>query len=151
MIAAHLVATAAKNLIKRRIDRTRPHLLVDEGRYGMQPGTRKAKEVTSFPSGHSAGAAAVAAAFAREYPEYRLPAYAAAGTIALAQIPRCAHYPTDVAAGIAIGALSAALTGETIDRLEAALPLAEPRRSPEQELRSWARRVRDGATPTLDG
>jgi hypothetical protein len=25
------------------------------------------------------------------------------GALALAQIPRCAHYPTDVAAGLAIG------------------------------------------------
>ena len=44
-----------------------------------------------------------ARAFAREYPEHAAPAVSAAGLIALAQIPRCAHYPTDVAAGMAIG------------------------------------------------
>jgi membrane-associated phospholipid phosphatase len=117
MIAAHLLATAAKNMVKRRIDRTRPRLLVNEGRYKMRPGDNEAKEQTSFPSGHSAGAVAVAAAFAHEYPEYRLPALAAAGTIAIAQIPRCTHYPTDVAAGTAIGAISAVATGAAIDRL----------------------------------
>ena len=66
-------------------------------------GRNTSKEETSFPSGHSAGAAAVARAFARDYPEHAAPAYAAAGALALAQIPRCAHYPTDVGAGLALG------------------------------------------------
>ena len=69
----------------------------------MKPGRKRSKEETSFPSGHSAGAIAVARAFAREYPEYRAPALGAAGLIALAQIPRCAHYPSDVGAGLAVG------------------------------------------------
>jgi membrane-associated phospholipid phosphatase len=102
MIVAHLLATGAKNFVKHRIDRTRPKLL-REGRYKMKPGNHESKEQTSFPSGHSAGAIAVAGAFARDYPEHAAAAYGAAGAIALAQIPRCAHYPTDVAAGIAIG------------------------------------------------
>jgi undecaprenyl-diphosphatase len=103
MIAAHVIATATKNYIKHRVDRTRPHVLVEEGRYKMEPGRNQAKEETSFPSGHTAGAVAVARAFARIYPEHRRAAYAAAGVIALAQIPRCAHYPSDVAAGTAVG------------------------------------------------
>ena len=103
MIAAHLLATAAKNFIKRRIDRTRPRSASGEKGHNPKPGRKTAKEETSFPSGHSAGAVAVARAFAREYPEYRAPALAAAGLIAAAQIPRCAHYPTDVGAGLAIG------------------------------------------------
>ncbi|MDB5697624.1 MAG: phosphatase family protein [Alphaproteobacteria bacterium] len=103
MVVAHVIATAAKNFIKHRIDRTRPHLLVDEGRYKMEAGRHEAKEETSFPSGHTAGAVAVARAFARDYPEHRGAAYAAAGVIALAQIPRCTHYPSDVAAGTAVG------------------------------------------------
>ena len=65
-----------------------------------------AKEKQSFPSGHSAGSVAVACAFGAEYPEYRWPALAAAGAVALVQIPTCAHYPSDVAAGSAVGALS---------------------------------------------
>jgi membrane-associated phospholipid phosphatase len=125
MIAAHLLATAAKNMVKRRIDRTRPKVLVKEGRYKMRPGDSRAKEQTSFPSGHSAGAVAVAAALAREYPEYRLPALAAGGAIAIAQIPRCTHYPTDVVAGSSIGAISALATGAVIDRLLGAPPAAE--------------------------
>src|ERR1044072_417286 len=101
MIAAHLLATAAKNFVKRRVDRTRPNVLVQEGRYEMTPGDKRAKADTSFPSGHSAGAVAVARPFPRDYPEYAVAANLAAATIALAQIPRCAHYPTDVGAGSA--------------------------------------------------
>ena len=75
----------------------------------MRPGDNEAKEETSFPSGHSAGAASAARAFVREFPEHKAAAYAVAGGVALAQIPRCAHYPTDVGAGIAIGLASEAL------------------------------------------
>jgi undecaprenyl-diphosphatase len=102
MLASHSLATWTKNVIKNRIDRTRPN--ANGGSHPtIKPGQDTSKEETSFPSGHSAGAAAVAAAFARDFPEYRLPAYAAAGVIALAQVPRCSHYPSDVGAGIAIG------------------------------------------------
>jgi undecaprenyl-diphosphatase len=103
MIAAHLLATAAKNFVKHRVDRTRPRSTGNGKGHGIKPGSSHAKEETSFPSGHSAGAAAVARAFARDYPEHRGAALAGAGFIALAQIPRCAHYPTDVGAGLAIG------------------------------------------------
>jgi membrane-associated phospholipid phosphatase len=103
MIAAHLLATGAKNFIKHRIDRTRPRSATGEHGHKPQAGRDESKEETSFPSGHSAGAVAVAKAFAREYPELQTPALGAAGLIAAAQIPRCAHYPTDVGAGVALG------------------------------------------------
>ena len=88
-----------------------------QGRIRSRPGRSNAKEETSFPSGHSAGAAAVARAFARAYPEQAAPAYAAGGIIALAQIPRCAHYPSDVGAGLAIGVAAEALTEAAFDLL----------------------------------
>ncbi|HEX4739397.1 MAG TPA: phosphatase PAP2 family protein [Allosphingosinicella sp.] len=104
MLAAHTLATLVKDAVKRRVDRTRPRSAAKPGKDAKpRPGDSEAKEETSFPSGHSAGAAAVARAFARSYPEHSAPAYAAAAVLALAQIPRCAHYPTDVGAGIAIG------------------------------------------------
>jgi undecaprenyl-diphosphatase len=116
MLAAHQLATASKNFVKQRVDRTRPRQVVQgKGSHRMKPGRDDSKEETSFPSGHSAGAAAVAHAFAREYPEYRAAAYGAGGLIALAQIPRCAHYPTDVGAGLAIG-LAAAEAVEAVSR-----------------------------------
>jgi membrane-associated phospholipid phosphatase len=111
MLAAHSLATGAKNAVKHRIDRTRPHAHNGGSGHKPRPGNNRAKQETSFPSGHSAGAAAVAHAFAGEYPEHRAAAYAAAGAVAIAQIPRCAHYPSDVGAGLALGVASASLVG----------------------------------------
>lgn len=104
MLAAHTLATLAKDFVKKRVDRTRPRSMDRPGKdHRPAPGRDETKEETSFPSGHSAGAAAIARAFARDYPGAAVPAYGAAAVLALAQIPRCAHYPTDVGAGLAIG------------------------------------------------
>jgi membrane-associated phospholipid phosphatase len=103
MIAAHLLATLAKNFVKHRIDRSRPRSAAGRDGHRLKPGRSEAKEKTSFPSGHSAGAIAVARAFTRYFPEHKAAALGSAGAIALIQIPRSAHYPTDVAAGLAIG------------------------------------------------
>jgi membrane-associated phospholipid phosphatase len=108
MLLAHELATFAKNFVKHRVDRTRPNAAEGKEDQKAELGRSSEKDETSFPSGHSAGATAVAAAFAREFPEYGAAALAAGGAAALAQIPRCAHYPTDVGAGIAIGAAAEA-------------------------------------------
>lgn len=123
MVGAHLLATGAKMVVKTLVDRTRPHLLVDEGRYELKRGEHDEGPMNSFPSGHTAGAVAVARAYAREYPRHATFAYGAASVVAAIQIPRCRHYPTDVAAGAAIGLASEAL----VDRAaHALLPRAEP-------------------------
>ena len=109
MLVAHEVATFVKNVVKNRVDRARPRSARNHRQAKPRPGKRTAKEQTSFPSGHTAGAVAVAQAFSREFPEHRVPALAAAGVVAIAQIPRCAHYPTDVGAGAMIGAATEAL------------------------------------------
>ena len=106
MIASHLVATGIKAVIKKSVDRTRPSLLHDEQRYELDEGERDEGDYNSFPSGHTAGAVAVAMALGREYPRLAWPARAGAAAIALIQIPRCAHYPTDIAAGAALGLLA---------------------------------------------
>ncbi len=103
MLVAHELATAAKSFVKRRVDRTRPRSAGTREEAKPRHGGNTAKEVSSFPSGHTAGSLAVAQAFAREFPEYRNAARAAAGFVAIAQIPRCAHYPSDVGAGALIG------------------------------------------------
>ena len=103
MLVAHELATAVKNYVKNRVDRTRPRSANGAQDSAARPGKAKAKEQTSFPSGHTAGAVSVAQAFAREFPEHALPARVAAGAIGIAQVPRCAHYPTDVGVGAIIG------------------------------------------------
>ena len=109
MMIAHEAATLAKDAVKRNIDRKRPRSAGKRSEKTPRRGTHRAKEKTSFPSGHSAGTIAAARAFSREYPAYGIAALAAAGLVAAAQIPRRAHYPTDVAAGLAIGLLSETL------------------------------------------
>lgn len=124
MLAAHALATGVKALVKRSVDRTRPTLLVDEGRYAVGPGRHDDGAHSSFPSGHTAGAVAVARAWARAYPAQRKPAYAAASVIALVQLPRCAHFLSDIAAGAAIGWAAEAAASRLIDRLPEAPPAA---------------------------
>lgn len=109
MLVAHELATAMKDFVKTRIDRTRPRNAGAPSEAKAKPGQSTEKAKTSFPSGHAAGAVAVAQAFAREFPEHRAPALAAAAVVGLAQVPKCAHYPSDVAAGSFVGAAAEAL------------------------------------------
>lgn len=140
MLAAHSLATWTKDFVKGRVDRTRPRSRGEAAAdHRPAPGRSEAKEETSFPSGHAAGAAAVARAFARELPEYAAPAYAAGGVLAVAQIPRCAHYPTDVGVGIAIGVASDAVAGLLFDLGERALSPVCPPRSDAAERERLAR------------
>lgn len=110
MLIAHEAATAVKDLIKTNIDRTRPRSADKRSAKKPKKGHHTAKEKTSFPSGHSAGAIAAARAFSREFPEYGPAAIGGAALIAASQVPRCAHYPTDVAAGVLIGLLTEEIT-----------------------------------------
>lgn len=103
MLVAHEAATAAKGAVKTEIDRARPGVATTAKARKPSRGKSKAKALTSFPSGHSAGAIAVARAFSREYPEYGAAAIGTASLVAASQVPRCAHYPTDVVAGIVVG------------------------------------------------
>jgi undecaprenyl-diphosphatase len=122
MLAAHTLATWTKDFVKHRVDRTRPRSAGDPRKdHRLAPGRSEEKEETSFPSGHAAGASAVAQAFAREVPEWAAPAYLIGGVLSLAQIPRCAHYPTDVGAGVVIGLASEAAVGAAMNRLPLAL------------------------------
>lgn len=103
MLAAHLVATAAKTVVKRAVDRTRPHVLAEEDRYEVREGQSTHFRYNSFPSGHTAGAVAVAEGLARTFPKAALPARLWATGIAAIQIPRCRHYLSDIAAGAVVG------------------------------------------------
>ncbi|WP_242116730.1 phosphatase PAP2 family protein [Sphingomonas lacusdianchii] len=114
MLAAHGLATLAKSVIKANVDRARPHLFSDREDHRPKPGDTDEGPQNSFPSGHTAGALAVARAVAREYPEAAGPAYAGAAAVAAIQVPRGTHFPIDVAVGAVIGLVAEALVARVL-------------------------------------
>ena len=121
MLLAHEVATFVKDMVKVRVNRTRPRSARTQSQRKPRRGESKAKELSSFPSGHSAGAIAAARAFAREFPEFQVPAIAAAGAVAAVQLPSRAHYASDVAAGLAIGVAAEAAVNAAWELAESAI------------------------------
>lgn len=109
MLASLVLATVIKGGLKRLVSRTRPNVLLDEGHYEVRPLGPNEGPWHSFPSGHTAGSVATARALARTLPRARVPAYAAAAAVALVQIPRGAHYPSDIVAGLLVGLAAEAL------------------------------------------
>jgi membrane-associated phospholipid phosphatase len=114
MLASHLLATAIKTAVKRNVDRTRPHSVDDGYDYRLKKGESRSHHYSSFPSGHTAGAVAVAQAVARDYPQHAAAARSAAGSIGLFQFARRAHFPTDILAGAIVGVAAEAVVDRVI-------------------------------------
>ena len=110
MLASHLLATGAKLAVKHRFDRTRPSKAAQDG-HRFEPGDRGDHDEKSFPSGHTAGAVAVARAAAHEIDGAAAPATLVTLAVAAGQAPAGNHYLTDVAAGAAIGWAAEAVVG----------------------------------------
>ncbi len=128
MLAAHALATGIKTVLKTNIDRTRPLKALAEGHsIGKGTGTEDS-DLNSFPSGHTAGAVAVAQAAARDMPALAIPARVAAGAVAAIQMPRGKHYISDVMAGAAIGLASEWAVSAAMRRGERALAAWRERR-----------------------
>jgi membrane-associated phospholipid phosphatase len=72
---------------------------------------------TSFPSGHSASAAAFAVAVGDLLPALRLPLRAAASVVAFSRVYTGVHYPSDVLVGATVGALLGRLASRAVLRL----------------------------------
>jgi YegS/Rv2252/BmrU family lipid kinase len=68
----------------------------------------------SFPSGHSASAFAFATGVAMEHPRMALPILPLAAGVAYSRVHLRVHYPFDVLAGAAIGALMGITSGSVI-------------------------------------
>ena len=115
MLASVALATAFKTVVKKTVTRTRPHVVLDEGRYAAEAGGSDDKGEQSFPSGHTADAVAAARAVARLYPGLALPAYGLAGAVAAIQPARAKHFPSDVAAA-ALVAVAAELAVDRVAR-----------------------------------
>lgn len=113
MVASHLVATGLKTVLKGSVDRTRPNAVKGEPKLGKGHGTEDTDQ-NAFPSGHTAGAVAVAQAVSHEVPAAGVPAKLLAGAAGALQVPRGAHYASDVVAGAAIGWLAERLAGAAL-------------------------------------
>ncbi len=95
----------ANQLAKRLHHRERPiRSLVPIGRL-----SRRSPLSSSFPSGHSASAAAFAAGVCAELPAVGVPLHMLAGLVGFSRVATGAHYPSDVAAGFVLGSTVAAI------------------------------------------
>jgi membrane-associated phospholipid phosphatase len=102
-LAAAVANGPAKLLVRRRRPRAQTALI-------------RMPRSTSFPSGHSASAFAFAAGASRELPVLSPLLFPLAGAVAYSRTHTGVHYPSDVAAGMAIGVACAVLTAR-LDRL----------------------------------
>lgn len=105
-VAAHMILAALLNLalylwLKRRIGRSRPYVDCP----GIRLGAR-ALDQFSFPSGHTLHATTFSMLLINAYPESAVVLAPLALLIAWSRVALGLHYPSDVAAGALIGALT---------------------------------------------
>lgn len=117
MFAAHAAATFVKSAIKSSIDRTRPEKAIEDGKARFEPGDSDDHAQTSFPSGHTAGAVAVARAVSRDIDGAGAPAALVTGVVAEAQPLNGKHYLSDLVVGAAVGWIAEALVSAVFDRV----------------------------------
>lgn len=106
-VAALGLASATVNILsKQLVGRRRPAI-------ELAPLVRRlavAPRTTSFPSGHSASAAAFATGVVLESPLLGIPVAVLAAAVATSRVAVGAHYPSDVVAGLSIGVAAGLLT-----------------------------------------
>jgi diacylglycerol kinase family enzyme/membrane-associated phospholipid phosphatase len=100
------IASAATNVVAKGLNRRkRPTVQIPILRR-----LTRAPTSTSFPSGHSASAAAFVTGVAIEMPALALPVGTLALAVGASRVVTGVHYPSDVFAGFAIGTAAGALT-----------------------------------------
>ncbi len=130
MLAAHAAATFVKSAIKSSVDRTRPAKAIEDGQAKFEPGDSHDHDQTSFPSGHTAGAVAVARAASRDIGGAGAPAALITGVVAAAQPANGKHYLSDLVVGAAVGWIAEALVSAVFDRIAPTVETAIAERVP---------------------
>ncbi|MCL1588806.1 MAG: phosphatase PAP2 family protein [Actinomycetia bacterium] len=97
MVAIGVNSFLANLVFKNIAHRKRPTESVPDARKLTQP------ESTSFPSGHTASAAAFSGIVDRAYPKLWLPINGLAATVGFSRVYTGVHYPGDVLAGWFLG------------------------------------------------
>ncbi|GGL80860.1 phosphoesterase [Streptomyces fumigatiscleroticus] len=118
-----LASLTINTLGKRTVRRPRPVL-------DPVPLVRQLKRqpiTTSFPSGHSASAAAFAAGVALESPAWGAAVAPVAAAVALSRVYTGVHFPSDVVAGAALGVGAAFAVRGTVPTRAQLVPPARPR------------------------
>ena len=106
-----LVVNQPMKLAGERGRPQRAQLGVPETRWVRMPTS------ASFPSGHSASAAAFGVAVGTVLPRLRVPLRAAAAVVGFSRVYTGVHYPGDVVVGAAVGAALGRLTSRVAVRL----------------------------------
>jgi membrane-associated phospholipid phosphatase len=109
--AASLVVNQPMKLAGKRLRPDREGIRVPQQRWVRMPSS------TSFPSGHSASAAAFAVAVGDVLPPLRLPLRVAASIVAFSRVYTGVHYPGDVLVGATVGTLAGRLTSAVARRI----------------------------------
>ncbi len=120
VLAIGLASVTSNLALKSLARRRRPGASGD----GQVVASRRVRRPVSpsFPSGHAASAFAFASSMGESVPALWMPLHLAAGLVAYARVHTGVHYPSDVAAGALVGALS----GWTVRRLARRLAPAAP-------------------------
>jgi membrane-associated phospholipid phosphatase len=111
------------DLLKFFFGRPCPELYFAHNLYGFQPFNTD-PNFWSFPSGHSAEAAAMAVALSVLVPAYRVRFLLVAVMVASSRVALGIHYPSDAIAGFLIGLLVVVVIKSIFDHAEIALSLA---------------------------
>lgn len=99
LVAVGVTSLVANAILKPLLPRRRPRSEVPEERRLVQPTS------TSFPSGHTASAAAFSTVVGAEFPLLEPALTGLAATVGFSRVYTGVHYPGDVLAGWAIGSV----------------------------------------------